>query len=85
MEHWRTFAKTPRSALRLGAKCDGHPVTNHPTFALVDAFAATLPTLHLKPGVHLDDAQSVLPMKGGLPRLEDVPVEFGGSGEIAPE
>jgi hypothetical protein len=31
--------------------------------------------------VHLNYAETVLPMKDGLPKLKDFPVEIGGSGE----
>jgi hypothetical protein len=48
---------------------------------LVDVFAATLPTLKFGPGVHVNYAETVLPMKDGLPKFRDFPAEFGGSGE----
>jgi len=47
----------------------------------VDVFSATLPTLKYSPGVHVTYAETVLPMKDGLPKFKDFPVEFGGSGE----
>ena len=47
---------------------------------LVDVFAATLPTLKFKPGVHVNYAETVLPMRDGLPKFKDFPAEFGGSG-----
>jgi hypothetical protein len=52
---------------------------------LVDVYAATLPTLDFKPGVHVNYAQSVLKMKDGLPKLKDFPKELGGTGEAVPE
>jgi len=60
-------------------------MTNHPTLGLVDVFAATLPDLPFQPGVHVNYAETVLPMKDGLPKLRDFPKEFGGSGEAMPE
>jgi hypothetical protein len=48
---------------------------------LVDVFAATIPTLKFIPGVHVNYAETVLPMRDGLPKLKDFPLEFGGSGE----
>jgi len=60
-------------------------MANHPTLGLVDVFAATLPTLRFAPGVHVNYAETVLPMKDGLPKLKDFPKEFGGSGEAMPE
>jgi hypothetical protein len=47
--------------------------------------AATIPTPDFKPGVHVNYAETVLPMKDGLPRFKDFPKEFGGSGEMASE
>jgi hypothetical protein len=52
---------------------------------MIDVFAATLPTLAFAPGVHVNYAESVLPMKDGLPKLRNFPKEFGGSGEAMAE
>ena len=60
-------------------------MTDHPTLGLVDVFAATLPSLDFQPGVHINYAETVLPMKDGLPKLKDFPAEFGGSGEAVAE
>ena len=60
-------------------------MTTHPTLGLVDVFAATLPMLEFKPGVHVNYAATVLPMRDGLPTLKDFPAEFGGSGEMVAE
>jgi hypothetical protein len=84
-EHVATFAKTPTSERKYCAKCGGHLMTNHPTFGLVDVFAATLPTLAFAPGVHVNYAETVLPMRDGLPKLKDFPAELGGSGEMITE
>ena len=73
------------SQRRYCAKCGGHLMTDHPTLGLVDVFAATLPTLAFAPGVHVNYAETVLPMRDGLPKLKDFPAEFGGSGVAVPE
>ena len=80
-----SFAKTPMSERAWCAKCGGHLMTRHPTLGLVDVFAATLPTLNFAPGVHVNYAETVLPMKDGLPKLKDFPAELGGSGEVMAE
>ena len=36
------------------------------------------------PGVHVNYAETVLPMRDGLPKLKDFPAEFGGSGKSFP-
>jgi hypothetical protein len=60
-------------------------MTNHPPIGLVDVFAATLPSLKFVPGVHVNYAETVLPMRDGLPKLKDFPAELGGSGVAIPE
>jgi hypothetical protein len=84
-EHIATFQKTPFSQRKYCAKCGGHLMNNHPTIGLMDVYAATLPTLKFAPGVHINYAETVLPMRDGLPKLKDFPAEFGGSGETVAE
>ena len=60
-------------------------MTNHPPLGLVDVFAATIPTLTFAPGVHVNYAETVLPMRDGLTKFADFPAEFGGSGETIAE
>jgi len=80
-----TYQKTPVSERQFCKKCGGHVMTNHPPLGMVDVFAATIPTLDFTPGVHVNYAETVLPMKDGLPKFNDFPKEFGGSGEMASE
>jgi hypothetical protein len=84
-EHVATFAKTAMSERKHCAKCGGHLMANHPPLGLVDVFASTIPTLAFTPGVHVNYAETVLPMRDGLPKLKDFPAEFGGSGEVVAE
>ena len=55
------------------------------TFEAVSRIAATIPTLKFTPGVHVNYAETVLPMKDGLPKLKDFPTELGGSGVAVAE
>jgi hypothetical protein len=80
-----TFAKTKMSERQYCKSCGGHLMTRHPTLGLVDVFAATLPTLTFKPGLHVNYVETVLPMRDGLPKFLDFPSEIGGSGQQAPE
>ena len=80
-----TYQKTEISQRQYCRKCGGHLMTTYPTFGLVDIFSATLPDLKFSPGVHVNYAETVLPMRDGLPKLKDFPKEFSGSGEIIPE
>jgi hypothetical protein len=84
-EHVATFQKTPLSRRRYCTKCGGHLLAEHPPLALVDVFAATIPTLAFAPGVHVNYAETVLPMRDGLPKLKDFPADLGGSGEVVAE
>ena len=84
-EHIGHFRKTEASDRQFCRQCGGHLMTDHPTLGLTDVFAATLPTLAFVPGVHVNYAETVLPMKDGLPKLKDFPSELGGSGETVPE
>ena len=60
-------------------------MSDHPPLGLTDLYAATIPGLPFKPSVHVNYAETVLPMKDGLPKLKDFPVEFGGSGTLVAE
>ena len=84
-EHVATFSKTKFSQRKYCAKCGGHLMNNHPTIGLVDVYAATIPTLKFTPGVHVNYAETVLPIRDGLPKLKDFPAELGGSGQAVPE
>ena len=84
-EHVAVFAKSPASERTYCAKCGGHLMTNHPGLGLIDVFASTIPTLAFAPGLHINYAETVLPMRDGLPKLKDFPAPFGGSGETIPE
>ena len=80
-----SFQKTALSRRKFCARCGGHLLTEHPTLGVVDVFAATLPALDFTPCVHVNYAETVLPMRDGLPKLKDFPTEFGGSGEMLAE
>jgi len=84
-DHVATFSKTKFSQRQYCKKCGGHLMTNHPTIGLVDVYAATIPTLPFKPAIHVNYAETALPMRDGLPKLKDFPAELGGSGIAIPE
>src|SRR6185295_14002763 len=79
------FEKSEMSDRQFCTKCGGHLMTNHPPLGLVDVYAATIPGVKFTPGVHVNYAETVLPMKDGLPKLKDFPAEMGGSGVVLPE
>jgi hypothetical protein len=79
------FKSSEMSVRRFCTKCGGHVMTDHPGLGLIDVFAGIIPTMPFQAGVHLNYEETVLPMKDGLPKLKDFPVEIGGSGEAMPE
>lgn len=84
-EHVATYQKTLFSQRKYCAKCGGHLMNLHAPAGLIDVYAATIPTLEFVPDVHVNYAETVLPMRDGLPKLKDFPVEIGGSGNLVPE
>ncbi len=79
------FKKTEFSERRFCMKCGGHVMVDHPSLGFTDVYAAIIPTVAFRPTVHLNYAETVLPIKDGLPKLKDFPAEAGGSGETMPE
>jgi hypothetical protein len=80
-----TYNKTPVSFRKWCTRCGGHVLTDHPTFGLVDVFAATIPDFPFQPVLHVHYGESVLPIKDGLPKQKDMPAEMGGSGTLLAE
>jgi hypothetical protein len=83
--HVATFQKTPFSQRKYCKLCGGHLMAGHQPVGLIDVYAATIPTLEFVPAVHVNYAETVLPMLDGLPKMKDFPAELGGSGVLVPE
>jgi len=79
------YYKTEKSHRQFCRTCGGHVMTRHPAFGLIDVFSATIPDFSFRPQLHVNYAETVLPMRDGLPKLRDFPAEMGGSGEIIAE
>ena len=58
--------------------CGGHLFTDHPGLGVIDVYAAVIEDFPYEAGVHVNYAESVLPMRDGLPKLRDMPSEMGG-------
>ncbi|HEY4078241.1 MAG TPA: GFA family protein [Rhizomicrobium sp.] len=76
-----TFRKTGMSERQYCTRCGGHLMNNHPPLGLTDLFAAILPAIAFIPGVHVNYAETVMPMHDRLPKFSDFPADFGGSGK----
>ena|SRR5436190_23365710 len=81
----RQIQSSDISDRRYCTKCGGYISVDHPTFGLIDVRIGALRNFPFKPKVHLNYAETVLPMKDGLLKLKDFPAEIGGSGETLPE
>jgi len=79
------YKKTEMSDRHFCKTCGGHVLVSHPALGLTHAHPASFPTLTFEPTVHLNYAETVLPMKDGLPKLRDFPAAAGGSGDTLPE
>lgn len=75
-----TYNKTPGSSRKWCKSCGGHVFTDHPGMGLIDVYAAVIPSLPFKPGVHVHYQETRLPIRDGLPKMKDMPAEMGGSG-----
>jgi len=80
-----SFNKTSNSFRKWCQTCGGHVMTVHPEWGLTDVYAAVIPGFPFKAGLHANYAETVLPMRDGLPKQKDLPKELGGSGTIVPE
>jgi hypothetical protein len=84
-ERVRVYHKTDRSLRKFCDRCGGHLLTEHPHWKLLDVYTAVIAEFRHQPAVHVHYAETVLPMKDGLPKMRDLPKEMGGSGETIPE
>jgi hypothetical protein len=79
-EHIAEFHKSERSYRQWCRLCGGHLLTRHPQWNLIDVFAPTISGLPFQPGIHVNYAEAVQPLRDGLLKLRDFPTELGGSG-----
>ena len=80
-----TYERTDRSVRTWCKTCGGHVLTEHPHMGVIDVYAATIADYPFKPALHVHYQETVLHVKDGLPKMKDLPKDFGGSGETLPE
>ncbi|OHV72736.1 GFA family protein [Ensifer sp. LCM 4579] len=80
-----SYQKSENSIRRWCRACGGHVLTEHPKWGLTDVYAAVIPAMEFRPMLHVNYQETVLPMKDGLPKQRDLPLEMGGTGELVPE
>lgn len=79
------YQKSANSIRKWCRRCGGHLLTEHPAWKLIDVYAATIPELPFKAGVHVNYQETVLHLHDGLPKMKDLPTEMGGSGATLPQ
>ena len=84
-ENIAAYQKTANSIRKWCRRCGGHLLTEHPAWKLIDVYAATIPGLPFKAGVHVNYQETVLHLHDGLPKMKDLPKEMGGSGATLPQ
>jgi hypothetical protein len=67
-ENIATYHKTELSHRQFCRLCGGHLMNAHPPLKMVDVFVATIPDLAFVSQVHVNYAETVLPMRDGLPK-----------------
>ena len=80
-----TYHKTDKSRRKWCKRCGGHLFTEHPLWKVTDVYAATIPELSFKPAIHVNYQETVLRIRDGLHKMNDMPKEMGGSGVSLPE
>jgi len=84
-EHVASFEKSETSLRKWCKLCGGHLLTEHPSWGVVDVYAATIPDLKFEPMLHVNYGETVMHLHDGLPKQRDFPADMGGSGELLPE
>jgi hypothetical protein len=79
------YEKSKNAIRKFCTACGGHLLTEHPSFDLIDVYAAVIPSLPFEPLLHVNYAESVLRMRDGLPKQRDFPLDLGGSGSTVSE
>jgi len=80
-----SFQKTERSVRKWCKACGGHLFTEHPTWGVVDVYAATIPDMPFEPMLHVNYGETVLRLHDRLPKQKDYPADMGGTGTLIAE
>lgn len=79
-----SFSPTALTTRRFCTRCGSQVMAEHPTLGVTSVYAARIPEVAFAPTVHLNDAEAVLPIPDGLPKLRAFPATAGGSGMAMP-
>ena len=79
------YKRTEASHRHFCTDCGAPVLIRHPMMGLTDVPAGSIPELDFQASVHVHYGEKVLSVRDGLPKFEDLPGDFGGSGEMLPE
>ncbi|MHC4819919.1 MAG: GFA family protein, partial [Planctomycetota bacterium] len=80
-----TYSKKPRSQRKHCTRCGGAVMNAHPSEDMIDVMASLLRDYSFEPTMHVHYDEHVMAVADALPKYRDLPVEWGGSGELAAE
>ncbi len=80
-----SYNRTERSARKFCRTCGGHVMSDHPMMGLVDVYPNVVPDFTHEPVLHVFYGEKTVSIKDGLPKYNDMPADFGGSGDTLPE
>lgn len=80
-----SFAKTPASHRKFCTDCGGHLMSEHPGMGMTDVYLNVVEGMDHAGTMHIYYGEKTLSVKDGLPKYNDLPADFGGSGDTLAE
>jgi hypothetical protein len=80
-----TFKRTEASHRQFCTSCGTPVLIRHPAIGMTDVPVGTIAGFPFKPMLHVHYGEKVLAVRDGLPKFNDFPKEFGGSGDTLAE
>jgi hypothetical protein len=80
-----TYKKTARSHRKHCTVCGGHVINGHPGEGMIDILAPVLQGFSYQPTMHVHYGERIMSISDGLPKYNDLPAEFGGTGDLVAE
>ena len=79
------WKRTEASHRHYCTACGAPVLIRHPALGMTDVPAGSIRGLDYQPTLHVNYGEKVLTVRDGLPKFQDFPKEFGGSGATLPE
>jgi len=84
-ENIASFNKSEKSHRKFCRICGGHLMMEHPKINLIDIYPNAVPIFPHVPSMHVHYQEKSLAVLDGLPKYNDLPEMFGGTGKILQE